>query len=692
MGGGLSLSKQQMRLAPGELVAGHNMEISIGGGYARTGGYQRFSGTTVTPANNVYQVIGFSGAGPRELQEGDILIGQTSAKQAAACGAASITSGEFASNNAAGTLGIALMTGAFTVGERVHVNSVYAFTVTLAAEASSIDDGNRDVWVRGAANTARTRIAAVPGSGPVRGVVPFNGSTYAFRDNAAGTAGAMWKATTSGWTEVALSNKLIEFDNGQVLIPDYVTGYTTITIGTATALVVRVGLRSGAWGATAPADRAKGVLAVQNIVGTFTNGQTIMVGATAYAAATTQPVSVNLPAGGRYEFDQWNFYGSTDTKRLYGVNGVGPGFEFDDHYGQNTFIPIATGMVSNIPEHVTVHKNYLFFTFKGSVQNGGAGSPHAWTARLGAGEFGVGEQITAIRSIRQDVLGVTTTNSVHLLYGDGASGANAWSLKKLSREVGCFAGCIVEVPGTVAICDTNGVLSLAATQSFGDMQPTALSVDIDPALRTATGTPIALLTNRNLSQMRLFYDDGTAFYGTFVGSKLAGWCPILHSHPFFCIATGEDATGQEVQYAGGQDGYVYQLNASDSFDGEEIEALLHLPFFHYGTPERKKRFRKIVLEMNCPSALTLEYATEFNYGDEQYGAHTPTLKPNNGGLYDIGVFGQFVYDGGFLTAPIAHIAGVGKNMGIVIRVASDIAQPWSIQAAHVHFSPWGIQR
>jgi len=50
-----------------------------------------------------------------------------------------------------------------------------------------------------AANARRALITAVPGSGPIRGVVAFNEVVYAFRDNAAGTACAMYRSSPTGW-------------------------------------------------------------------------------------------------------------------------------------------------------------------------------------------------------------------------------------------------------------------------------------------------------------------------------------------------------------------------------------------------------------------------------------------------------------------------------------------------------------
>ena len=48
----------------------------------------------------------------------------------------------------------------------------------------------------------RALIQPVPGSGPIRGVVQYNGVVYAFRDNAGGTECKMYEATGAGWSEI----------------------------------------------------------------------------------------------------------------------------------------------------------------------------------------------------------------------------------------------------------------------------------------------------------------------------------------------------------------------------------------------------------------------------------------------------------------------------------------------------------
>lgn len=45
--------------------------------------------------------------------------------------------------------------------------------------------------------------AAIAGSGPIRGGFVYKDEVYAIRDNAGATAGVIWKATSSGWSQIA---------------------------------------------------------------------------------------------------------------------------------------------------------------------------------------------------------------------------------------------------------------------------------------------------------------------------------------------------------------------------------------------------------------------------------------------------------------------------------------------------------
>lgn len=70
-------------------------------------------------------------------------------------------------------------------------------TKPSSVSATELDDVAREA--------ARTAITEIPGSGSIRGVYIFQGKVYAFRDNALGTAGAMWVEDPTGWVEIDTS-------------------------------------------------------------------------------------------------------------------------------------------------------------------------------------------------------------------------------------------------------------------------------------------------------------------------------------------------------------------------------------------------------------------------------------------------------------------------------------------------------
>ena len=51
-------------------------------------------------------------------------------------------------------------------------------------------------------NSRRNAIGPVEGSGPIRGVVNYNGAVYVFRDDVDGTRCVMHKSSPTGWVEV----------------------------------------------------------------------------------------------------------------------------------------------------------------------------------------------------------------------------------------------------------------------------------------------------------------------------------------------------------------------------------------------------------------------------------------------------------------------------------------------------------
>src|SRR5690606_6102839 len=131
----------------------------------------------------------------------------------------------------------------------------------------------------------------------------------------------------------------------------------------AKAKVKRIIIQSGSW----QGGDAAGFLVLSGVTGTF-QAEMLDVdgGASDVATIAADAAAITLPAGGRYEFVNHNFYGASNLLRMYGCNGAGNAFEWDGE----TFVPIHTGMTDDKPKHIAVHKNHLFLSFAGgSVQH-----------------------------------------------------------------------------------------------------------------------------------------------------------------------------------------------------------------------------------------------------------------------------------------------------------------------------------
>ncbi|NCC53499.1 MAG: hypothetical protein EOM20_20130, partial [Spartobacteria bacterium] len=362
--GGLDQISPALVVRPGSLLAGMNYEAGTHGGYSRIDGYERYSGQP-SPSDATYTQM---------TATGTVTVGQT---------VTGVTSGAtgVVSRLLTGGFDLTKTSGTFQV-ENYTVGGVATGAITAVNVQGGLTAEEDAISLNAAADIYRADIAAPAGSGAIRGVAILKGTVYCFRDNVAGTAGLIYKATTSGWTAVTLHHE-ISFDTGTGLVEDGDT-ITQLTSG-ATATVERVVLESGAWGTD-----AAGRLIISGITGTFDATHALQVSAATQCTSASLATQITILSGGRYDIVPYNFYASTDTKRLYGCDGKNRGFEFDG----DVYVPISTGMPTDTPEKVYAYKYQLFFSFRGSVQNSGPGTPYEWTAVTGSLEIGLGDDVT----------------------------------------------------------------------------------------------------------------------------------------------------------------------------------------------------------------------------------------------------------------------------------------------------------
>lgn len=401
-----------------------------------------------------------------------------------------------------------------------------------------------------------------------------------------------------------------------------------------------------------------------------------------------------LAPNGRYEFVVHNFKGSASTKMLYGVSGTHKAFQWDG----TTWTDITTGMTVDKPTHIAVHRNYLFLAFpNGSLQNSPVGDPTAaWTLRTGAAEFGIGDEITALRSVAGGVLAIYCKDSTHLLYGAGTS---TWELKRHSDEAGAYPYSVQEVPGSVLAVDNRGLMPLQTTQSFGDFSSATVSQRVQPLLDARRGRLVDSLPVKAKSQYRALFDDGTVLTVTYRGSKIVGYSMLRFTVFPTCAFAGEDASGNEMLVMGAADGYVYRLDVGYSFDGVPIECLVRTASDPCGALRRYKHFTKLVLQVQTPRPLSLLVQPEFDFSLSEADVSQAVATDASSSLantWDVGNWDEMVWDASDerpgVSNPELDIDGDAQTVAFLVYHGGQIKPPFTIESGVVILNDRGFAR
>lgn len=556
----------------------------------------------------------------------------------------------------------------------------------------------------------RAAIAAVPGTGPVRGVQVFDGHVYAFRDHADGD-GRMYRDSATGWEQMTFGS-VLNFDTGTV---EFLEGETLVggTSG-ATASIERVVLRSGAWSGT-----ATGYLVLSNVSGTFQAAETITDSAMGSADATDAQAAITLAAGGYYDFTTHNFYGAAKRPRLYGVNGQGNGFEWTGEVLSPILTGTAAGVLADVsyllaangdfilaangdsiilrgefdrPMWVRHFQNHLFLGYEsGSLINSSIGEPLEYITTTGAGEVSFGEAITGLLASAATALVIFGRNKIDYLTG---TDADTFLLQSISDSAGAvpYSAQLMDSP---TYLDDGGIRKLSTTSAFGDWRMGTVSQMVEPLMKAKRDAGVGVAASMKVKgkdQYRIYWDDGSGVI-LYIGRKDPEVMPIKLTIDVFCACSGEVSIGAgDRLFVGADDGYVYELDRGRSFDGAAIAAYLRLVFNSIGSPTQNKVFKKASIDVLCEDDIDVGLAFDIDYA-AGLGASQVDVDVAAGST----MITTDVYDDIDWTQPVQgrlekHIAGFGLNIAVTLITEAADKRPHTFPSATFNFTPRGLDR
>ena len=680
MRGGLDLVTPTLDLPSGFLRSSENFEVSETGGYRRIDGYERFDGRPA-PSAATFIIVQI------DAYQNTPSVGSTLTDNGTAATGVivSVQSNYMVLTKVVGThtVGNLQKVGATNIG--TMVTQTVVMTPILLAQYTAL-----------AADNYRADITKPTGSGALRGVAtlavgtPPVDKTYAFRDNAGGTAVDVWVASGTGWTAVPFFRE-VSFTTGTLGGGSIPLDGCTITQGANSATVKRVVWQSGSWsGGTAAGRFIVTTPAPGEFVASPPNATFSGAGATT-AALTGASTAITLSPGGKFEFFVWNFFGQASGLRLYGCDGVNRMFEFDG----TTLVPITTGTTPDTPKHIGVMANHLFGAFQSSAIHSGPAVPYKWTSTDGGSEIATGDTITGFASLQGSQtapsLAIYGTRQLSMLYGTASSGAGAWTLSRFDQGIGAIDYSVQRMDDAYSL-DDPGVIKLRAVQDFGNFSPSTLTHTIETLIQQKRTLLANSIINRVKSQYRLFFSDNTALYLTIVNGKYL--CSALQrlQHAVYCTSNSDNnrVNGNPDLFIGTTDGYVMQLDKGTSFDGAVIDAYLETNWDTMGSPRIIKRMVRAALEAQFSTYVQFTLSYTLGYGsssikESAITSYAPlsTTQVN----WDAFVWDLFTWDGGSsFEVPIeVELKGRGDTIKYRIASGSNYIASYTINSLITHY-------
>ena len=439
---------------------------------------------------------------------------------------------------------------------------------------------------------------------------------------------------------------------------------------------------------------------------------------TEYATAAeldSDGVEVALDDEARYMFTEFT-PSALDHTRIIATNGVDPAvyietYEEDDGTRKFKFfrgmydtfgVSKSVANYANVPrpQYCTTHEDHIILggwsKFPGTFYYSALFDDNDFTD-ASAGEITLVDKITGIKPFRKDLI-VFGRNSISKLININT---DAIAVVDITKNIGCLDGfTIQEIGGDLVYLAPDGIRTVAATTRIDDIELSSISSKIQPIIleivKNINKYDLTSAVIRSKNQYRLFYTTkgigATAqkgITGTFKinanGSPVWEWTELIGFN-VASYTSNYDINNVERQYHGGYNGYVYQHDVGNDFDGRDVPAEYKTPDIDYGDIGVRKTLHslKLSLRPEGESEITVDVSFDFDNPDvPRLTLGTITLPP---ALFGVSVFSEAIFGGVVVPAKQLNLYGSGFSNNFKFYT-NDKNPPYSIQGMYVNFIP-----
>lgn len=353
-------------------------------------------------------------------------------------------------------------------------------------------------------------------------------------------------------------------------------------------------------------------------------------------------------------------------------------------------------------------KNHVFFAVGGIVTFSAPNDDTDYVTANGAGQFVIGDTVQNF-GVWRGRLYIFCQNSIHRLSGNDSSD---FVLEPVTGHLGCiFPDTVIEVAGDIVFLAPDGIRKISSTDQTEEVAIDNLSnpihETIDQHIDDYESGRICAVTIESKSQYRLFFSSSTVAEEDSPGinmclTKSQG----AYDWEFFnlkgiqvvCADHGQINDGEdELVVHAAWDGYIYQQETGDNFNGANIDAYIQLAFLVFDDPAIRKILHRLRLYVTSEDRALARLTARLFLDDNDANVLQPsaidmtTNIPGGIAIYGFtggtngSKYGSAVYGQGASQNYRTGLYGGGFN--ISLKISSDDTRPaYAIKTAIMEYS------